>query len=107
MRRSTKSLLGIYGAYTRSSVQNQVLSPVFLHALFPHMIRAGSSGHFLSSSLACKTVASSKEQDSFGLQGQCIKQKTIGQVQGQVCSFVLLGGFKANKQIHRTAYSRR
>jgi len=107
MRRCTKSLLGICGAHTRLSVQNQGLSSVFLHALFPHMIRAGSSWHFLSSSLACKPVASSKEQDSFGLQGQCIKQKTIGQVKGQACSFVLVGSFKANKQIHRTAYSRR
>jgi len=63
MRRSTRSLPGICGARIQSSLQAHGLSPVFLHALFPHKNRAGSSGHFLSSSLAGKTGATIKEQE--------------------------------------------
>jgi len=39
-------------------VHSHGLSPIFLHALFPNRNRAGSSGHFLSSSLTGKNVAS-------------------------------------------------
>ena len=60
---NTKSLLGICSAYLQSLVHGHGLSPVFLLALFPHRNRAGSSGHFLSSSLEGKTVAILKEQN--------------------------------------------
>jgi len=78
MEINTKSLLGICSAHLRSSVHGHGLSPVFLLALFPHRNRAGSSGHFFSFSLMGKIGATLKEQDRFGLQGQCSNKKHSG-----------------------------
>ena len=93
MRMSTKSLPGTCGARIQSSLQTHGLSPVFLHSLFSHKNRAGSSGHFLSSSLAGKVVASSKEQDRFVLQGQCIKTKNTRACSGASMFFRACGKF--------------